>query len=383
MSCDLRIRPDRPHQPEAVEPGHHHVGQHEIGPARAHGGERLGARPERVDLEPALEETDQVVAHVGVVVGEHDAGQLGQAPSRRGGRRRVRGKPAHRFLDVGIRLPDLGAGLSVLHAVRLEMPESQRHANLELASLVEAAPGGDAPSVEAHQVADQREPDARPLVGPRTSAEHPVEALEEPGELVLGDAGTGVAHREHRLVPLHALPDGDLPLEGELQGVGEEIEDDPLPHVAVDVDRLAQVRSVDLELDARALEGRAEASREVPGVAREVGGAEDRVGPARLEPRELQQRIHQSLQAQRVAADELQLPAGVLGDRGRGAQLVQRPEQEGERGPELVADVVEEGGLGSVELGKRLGPSLLLLEGPGGLERRGQRSSDQLEERPV
>ena len=210
-----------------------------------------------------------------------------------------------------------------------------------------------------------------------------MEALEEAGSSSSGMPVPVSLTVSTDLAPLHPLPDGDLPLEGELQGVGEEVEDDPLPHVPVDVDRLAQVRSVDLELEPRALEGRAEASCEVPGVAGEVGGAERRVGPARLEPRELQQRVHQPLKAQRVAADQLQLATGVLGEPGRAAELVQRAEQEGERGPELVADVVEEGGLRPIELGQRLGPPLLLLEGPGGLDRRGQRSADQLEERPV
>ena len=57
------------------------------------------------------------------------------------------------------------------------------------------------------------------------------------------DADAGVADRQldaHRRRASAA--DCDLALEGELEGVGEQVEDDLLPHVAVDVDGLRQRR---------------------------------------------------------------------------------------------------------------------------------------------
>ena len=50
---------------------------------------------------------------------------------------------------------------------------------------------------------------------------------------------------------------------------------------------------------------------------------------------------------------------------GPGQEVLDRAQHQGQGSPELVADIGEEGGLGAVELGQRLGPASRLLVGPG------------------
>jgi hypothetical protein len=99
-----------------------------------------------------------------------------------------------------------------------------------------------------------------------------VEALEDARQLALGDAGAGVAHREHSLPALGADRDRDLAVESELEGVGDEIEDDLLPHVTVDIDRLGKWRAVDDESKACFLHGSAKAAGEIRRNSGEIGG---------------------------------------------------------------------------------------------------------------
>ena len=68
---------------------------------------------------------------------------------------------------------------------------------------------------------------------------------------------------------------------------------------------------------------------------------------------------------------------------GAGQGVLDRAEHQRQRGAELVADVGEEGGLGPVEFGQRLGPLPLLLVGPGVGDGGGDLAGQQVEEAPV
>ena len=138
------------------------------------------------------------------------------------------------------------------------MPERQR--DRERRAPPDLALDRDRPAVQPHQLLHQRQPDARCPRASGPAALDAVEALEQARQLALGDAAAGVAHRQlGRPAAVAAQRDRDPALERELEGVGEEVEDDLLPHLAVDVDRLRQRRAVDGEPQARALAGRAEA----------------------------------------------------------------------------------------------------------------------------
>ena len=92
----------------------------------------------------------------------------------------------------------------------------------------------------------------------------------------------------------------DLALEGELERVGEQVEDDLLPHVAIDVDRLGQRRAVHHEPQAGLLDRGAEHARELGGERRPGRWARSwrRCGPASM--REKSSSVFTSLSSRRL-----------------------------------------------------------------------------------
>ena len=151
----------------------------------------------------------------------------------------------------------------------------------------------------------QRQADARAFVRARPRALDAMEALEELRQLLGGDAGARVPHRQLHVVAGVRSATAMLPVERELQRVRQQVEDDLLPHVPVDVDRLGQRRAVDLELQPGALDGRAEGAREVGGERRRsIGSIRRPAARPGLDAREVEQRVHQLQQPQRVAVDE-------------------------------------------------------------------------------
>ena len=57
------------------------------------------------------------------------------------------------------------------------------------------------------------------------------------------NADAGVAHRQPRRATEFAQRHADLALEGELERVGEQVENDLLPHVAIDIGGLTERRA--------------------------------------------------------------------------------------------------------------------------------------------
>ena len=336
---------------------------------------------DQLHLVARLEHATQVLAHVGVVVRDDDASLARAGNGRRRPGRLRRGDPAQRLLHVGLGGTERRRSGLLAHPVRRKVGAAARDTDLEGGPVTGAALDRDPTPVQPHDVVHQGETNARALVRPRLRPLHPVEALEEVRQLVCGDAAAGVADPEERRVPL--LPHAHLhrAREGELERVGQEVEHHPFPHVAVDVHGLGQRRSVDLEPQPRAVEGGPEARREVTGELCEIRGPEGGVRAPRLEARELEERVDQALQAERVPVDEVEALA-----RRRHAgddRLLHWPEEEGQRGPELMADVVEEGGLGAIQLGELRDSPPLRLEGPGVRDGAGHLSNGEREESAV
>ena len=174
-------------------------------------------------------------------------------------------------------------------------------------------------------------------------------------------------------------PHGDGAVEGELQRVGQQVEDHLLPHVAVEVDGFVQRRTVHDEVQARPVDGRAEHAGQLGGDGRQVDGLVARLHAARLDAGEVEQRVDQLGQPQPVAVDHLQLLSHrLVHPVGPAAQFGERPEDQRERGAELVADVGEERGLGAVQLGQFLGAPLLGPVAAGAADLRRDVRGDQL-----
>jgi len=103
-----------------------------------------------------------------------------------------------------------------------------------------------------------------------------------------------------------------------------------------------------------ALRGGAEHARAVRGERAKVGRFDLRVQPVRLAAGHLQQAVDQPLQPLCRAPGRLQsLPVSGADDDVRVVEyLLDRTEDERQRGPQFVTDVLEEPGLRQVEVGQ-------------------------------
>src|SRR5262249_8949774 len=106
------------------------------------------------------------------------------------------------------------------------------------------------------QLADERQADAASLVGARLKARDSMEALEQLRYLFLRNADARIAHLENGVVLVRAQANRDASLERVLERVRKKVQNDLLPHVAVDRDRRAQVGAVEVELEPGTLDRR-------------------------------------------------------------------------------------------------------------------------------
>ena len=155
------------------------------------------------------------------------------------------------------------------------------------------------------------------FVGASRALLDPVEPLEQPRHLVGGDAVAGIPHRQLGGVPGLPQRDGDLALEGELEGVGEQVEDDLLPHLAVH-DRPARPVAGSRRLSRSPARSQAERKMLARSAVKrgQVGRLVDGLDPARLDAGEVEQRVDQLAEPQAVAVDDLQ-PLSAAGGSSR------------------------------------------------------------------
>ena len=208
-----RIGPQCRHEGQPVQAGHHHVADHQIGQI---GADRLQGFPAVGDgVDPVAgpaEQTGQVFAHVGVVVGDQHARCL--RPRQRN-RRAVRGAE---------RQPDGEGSARTLGAV-----------------------GDDAAAVQPDQFLHQGQADTAAFVGPRACGRDAVESFEQTGHLSSRHTDAGVGDGDDRVGPLASCRDRNGALERELQRIGQQVEDHLLPHVAVEVHGFVERFAVDRE----------------------------------------------------------------------------------------------------------------------------------------
>jgi hypothetical protein len=221
--------------------------------------------------------------------------------------------------------------------------------------------------MQPRQLLHQRQPDSRALVRAATGAGHAMEPFEKLRHLVRRNAGAGVAHGELDVRANGAQADLDLAFESEFERIRDEIENDLLPHLAVNKGRLRQRRTVDGEVQPGLLDCRAKHARKLGRVFRKVGRLVARLNAARLDAGEIEQRVDELQQPQAVAVDELDLPAMGRARRGFRSELalevVERPQHQRQRRAKFVADIGEEGGFCAIDRGQHLGPLALLLVG--------------------
>ena len=246
------------------------------------------------------------------------------------------------------------------------MLTAQGHGDDEGGAGPETALGADRPAVQLDQFLDQGQSDAAAFVGAAAHILDAMEPLEKAGHFLGGDAHAGVADGQHGAGGIGAELDLDLALEGELEGIGDQVQNDLLPHVPVHVNRLRERGQSTVRFSpALSVAARKTLASSAVNAARSVG-SNTACDPARLDAGEVQQRVHQAQEPQAVAVDHLQLAFGRRRKVGvaAGQQIFHRSEHEGQRRAKFVADVAEEGGLGPVDLGQRFGALALFLVSP-------------------
>src|SRR5580765_46524 len=119
------------------------------------------------------------------------------------------------------------------------MRRTERDGDGECAAAPDLALREDGAAVQLDQLMDQGQANARPLMCASARSNHSVETVEHERKFVLRDSAAGVLHSEHSRGSGALQTDADVPLQRELERVRDEIQNDLLPHIAVDVDELA------------------------------------------------------------------------------------------------------------------------------------------------
>src|SRR5687768_17156032 len=147
----------------------------------------------------------------------------------------------------------------------------------------------------------ERKTDARTFLGAPAHAFDSMKALEDARQLVGGDADPGIFHPKLDAIGAGGKRDLDGSLERELECVGEKIQHDLLPHLPIDVDLVGQRIAAYDELEPRALDSSAEEQREIGRARGKVDRLKARLRPTLFASREIEERIDETMQTERVA----------------------------------------------------------------------------------
>ena len=260
--------------------------------------ERLSAVGDSVDsIAGTAEDAGEVFPHVGVVVRDQHMSryiQLSRFDDRGQLRPSIAGQPLQGLLyewvgDRG-RHPRAAAGGD---RIGRQVRGAERQADGESGARAFGAVGGNAAAVQADQFFDQSQPDSAAFVGACADHFDAVESLEQPGHLCGRHADPGVGDRDHRGTVRAPHPNGDRPVEGEFQRVGQQVEHHLLPHVAVQVHRLVQRRTIHDEDQAGPFHGRAEDAGQLAGHRSEVDRLVAGRHAAGFDAGEVEQRVDQ------------------------------------------------------------------------------------------
>ena len=191
------------------------------------------------------EQPRDVIAHVGVVVGEQDARRAAPALRRRAAAARPRRRTRARRPESSAAPPRRTAprrrrssrsAARRRDAVRGRCAAPQRQRDREGRARPAALSTRHGAAVQLDQLLHEREADAGALVRARPRALHAVEALEERAAARSAGMPMPVSRTASTACVVATVQrDRDLAVEGELERVREEVEDDLLPHLAVDV----------------------------------------------------------------------------------------------------------------------------------------------------
>src|SRR5215469_1761055 len=99
------------------------------------------------------------------------------------------------------------------------------------------ASGVNGTAMQLDEFINQCEADSTTFVGASLLPLDSMKSLEQPWHFVLGYADAGIGDRKLDHSTSCAERNRQLAFEGELESIGEQVEDDLFPHIPVDIDR--------------------------------------------------------------------------------------------------------------------------------------------------
>ena len=239
---------------ETVHPGHHHIGKKQVGSSRARrlqGGVAIRDRLDRIAAR--FEQAAHIIAQIGVIIREEHARVIarrrlrGFAPHIKNDivARRV-GKPAQRFLDIGVGAYRTHRRLR-LDLIRGQVREAEGDLHAENRAAAFLALDRDLAAMNTHKFLNERQADPRAFERAAASPLYSVEALEQPGQFRLWNPIAGVRDFKHDLPGLTPQPNRDASGQRKLERVGKKVKDDLFPHLAVDISCLRQGLAIHFE----------------------------------------------------------------------------------------------------------------------------------------
>jgi hypothetical protein len=190
-----------------------------------------------------------------------------------------------------------------------EMLGAERHRDRERRSFSNLAFGLDRAAVQLDEFLHKSESDASAFDTSPACAFDPVEALEQTRQFVGGNANArvGDAHENSTPVAARLDRDPDLAVVRELERVREQIDQDLLPHFAIEIDRRGEPLGFDGKAQARLFDRGAEDGGDLRAKGGDVGRLERSLHAAGFDAREIQKAVHQPQKAHVVPVHHREL----------------------------------------------------------------------------
>src|ERR1700754_2576842 len=125
--------------------------------------------------------------------------------------------------------------------------------------------------MRSHESIDERESNAGALMSARPRAFYAMEAIKQVWQLRVWNADTGVGDTELGVLAAPGHGDSNASIKRMLEGIGEKVEDNFLPHVAINVDRLRKGRATHGQGEAGLFDCGAKYTCQFRRTGREVG----------------------------------------------------------------------------------------------------------------
>ena len=150
-------------------------------------------------------------------------------------------QPVQHFLGKQTRLRGgLRSTATAIDLITGQMLRAQRNQDNEGRPASHLAFNTDRAAVQFDQFLHQGQPDAAPLMRASAGVFDPVKPFEQQRHVLGRDAGAGVPHAQFRGAVGLPYRDGNFALKSKFEGVGQQVEDDLLPHRPVHEHRLTE-----------------------------------------------------------------------------------------------------------------------------------------------